>query len=148
MAKLKGILVDIEAALALLPPSAITGPATIVWSSAYRDDLERLLPGELKYQLRYQNQLERISSNVSYETAAVEVVVLYHLTPAQPENDYTEGLMLTWMSELLDRNWWTGASAGIYQLEDDGHPDTQEEVSRDGNILSYSVLCTFEIVPE
>jgi hypothetical protein len=116
----------------------------------WRDDLASIAADTEVYQLRAQHQQEVIRSNVSYQTASVEVAIIYHLldSEAATERTYTQFSMLLDQEQLLDRNWWN-TIAGIYQIEEDGRPQIQIDVDRgSGNIIVYSVLCTFEIVPE
>jgi hypothetical protein len=145
MANLTVILGLIENKVELLPGSPVQYAG-----SDWRDDLASVASLATVYQLRAQHELETIRSNVSYQTAAVEVVMIHHMNNSEhlSERLYTHGEMLLDQAELLDRNWWDTID-GVFQLEpDNGRPEVEQNVERIGNVIHYSILVQFEIVPD
>jgi hypothetical protein len=145
MANLTVILGLIENKVELLPGSPVQYAG-----SDWLDVLASVASLATVYQLRAQHQLETIGSNEPYQTAAVEVVMIHHMNNSEhlSERLYTHGEMLLDQAELLDRNWWD-TIAGIRQLQPDiGRPELEQNVERIGNVIHYSVLVQFEIVPD
>jgi hypothetical protein len=145
MAQLVDILADIRTAVEALPslPTEYDG-------SDWLDELASITPDTDVYQIRHQHQQEVIRSNVNYQTAAIEIRIMHHLLDAEAatERTYTRGAMIKAQEALLDRNWWNAASAGIYQLVPNSRPELEQDVTRQGNVVSWSVLSQIEIIPE
>lgn len=144
MASFQSVLLDIRGAIEALPDLPTEFPG-----GDYADTLGSIPPSATVYQVQHQHEQEVIRSNQTYQVGAVEIFMHHHVFDSTGirERFYTRGGMISDQAELLDRDWWTGASTGIYQLQPDSRPTISLDVVRVGNVISYSVLCLFEIVP-
>lgn len=133
--------------------SALTAQLSISteFASDYNVDLETMsasvaAQAQTMYRIRSQHQQAAEGSNTTYQSGAIEVVVSHRLSDPFDERAYTEGAMLTQQGTLLDRQFWRDLS-GLFQVEDDGGPELEGNVERNGNIITWSVVVTFLITP-
>lgn len=123
--------------------------ATAGLSSGYLTDIDNLAAGATKYGLKWQLQAPQIDSSVTYQILAIEVTMNHHLADFTDENAYTFGAMLTDQQVLIDSVFWREMNTihdltfvgGINQI------DLSEDVEREGDIMSYSVLAVVSVVP-
>jgi len=113
------------------------------------DELSQLTTADLVYyQLVFQYEQAQTGSNVTYPVVSVEVKAHYRLSDAMDERTYTEGVMLTAQASLLDKDWWRLNIGSMYNNADDAYQLlVNDDVTREGNVISYSVLATFAITP-
>lgn len=120
--------------------TSLTGQTT---NSDYRSDLDDLAAGATHYQLQFQEQQSVRDSNSHIQTCAIELIVSHHLAARYSERAYTESNMLTEMASLLDADWWRVASV----REVVNAPQLEQNVEREGNIITWSVLVNVAIIP-
>jgi len=141
-------LLDVIANLASALDTELGLVAADRMASDYRDDLDAITVGQTRYQLRHQYQQD-IEGNVIYQAAAIEIKFYHALDNLQSESAYTEDAsssgMHAQMTALLSRRWWTDNVPGIREIEDG--PDVQDDVTREGNVVSWSVLIAFLLTP-
>lgn len=126
--------------LALLTPAL----STQVSNSDYRTDMDDLAAGSTHYRLRFQEQQGQDDSNQHIQYAALELEVSHHLSDRFDEVAYTEGDMLAHHEALLDKAWWRTL---VSVREVPQGPDLELNVSREGNVMSWSILVIVAIVP-
>jgi hypothetical protein len=115
-------------------------------SSDTRDDLDNVTQaGTTRYQIQHQNQQEAEGGNVFYPTGAIICRSIHLLSDFTDERAYTEGAMLTQQANLLRRQWWRDNVASVREVS--SGPEIEDNVERIGNIVIWSFLITFVIVP-
>ncbi len=126
--------------LAALTPAL----ATQVTNSNYRTDMDDLAVGSTHYRLRFQEQQTLRDSNQQIQSVAMEVEISHNLADRFDEEAYTEVAMLAHMLALLDKEWWR-TMAAVREVRN--APDVEENVEREGNVISWSVLVVVAIAP-
>ncbi len=140
MATVLDFINQTRAKLATLTPAL----ATQVANSNYRKDMDDLASGSTHYRLRFQEQQTLRDSNQQIQSVAIEVEISHNLADHFDEEAYTEVAMLAHMAELLDKEWWR-AMVAVREVRD--APDVEENVEREGNVISWSVLVVVAIAP-
>lgn len=141
MASLATALANVRTALTALS-------LTTEWGSDRRDDLnDPLAAGGYAYQIVQQYEQRTTGrSNVQHEGGAIEIVIYHRLADPTDERAYTEGNMHTLQSAVLAFSWWEDLAA-IQALIPGGEPRIEQDVDRDGNVIKWSVLAAFQLVP-
>lgn len=113
-------------------------------SSDLRDDLDDILAGITKYQLRQQHEQAGgfPDSNAEIDAGSMVIVAYHRLADATDERAYTEGNMHTEQLALMSKSWWKANVAGARSWN---RPDLSIDVDRQGNVISWGVLVTFHI---
>ena len=113
-------------------------------SSDFRNDLDSLDAGETKYQLQQQYEAAggTPNTNTVIERGSIEILAYHKLAEATGERTYTEGAMRTEQASLMSKFWWSSNVAGARSWD---RPDLQTDVGREGNVILWGVLITFDI---
>lgn len=120
-------------------------PALVIRGDAdYRDDLDAFTPGVTGFRLRHQQEQAVSDSNQDIKQVSIEVEVIHRLLDRFDELAYVEGVMNNHMNQLLSPAWWRGIS-GVREVT--SRPVNELDVSREGNIISYSVVVILAVVP-
>lgn len=137
MATLASIITEVGTAVETL--------GTITRASAdYSDAWDDFTAGQLKYQIRYQHQQpSREDSNTTIEHAALEVIILHRLADAADEDAWVVAAEIDQRS-LLSPSWWRTNVTGILNFTG---VELAQDMERIGNVMVYSVLAEFDIVP-
>jgi hypothetical protein len=113
--------------------------------SDYRDDLEGITAGSAKYQLigGPSGKDERVDSNAEMQLEDVELAVHYRLSTT--ERAYTEGALQTNLAAMADRDFFRGLAA-CYDVAEGA--SIEYEITREGDVVSFSVSTTVVVVPD
>jgi len=139
MASLASVLALVETAV-----EALAGSPVQAGVSDFRTDLQTpMAAGATTYQIQHQHQAQfNRDANAAHNAAAIEVFIHHKLASVGVERTYTEGNMHTQQTSLLVKSFWE--LTGVKNIETG--PQLIADVTRTGNIISWSVGVTFQLV--
>ena len=111
--------------------------------SDYRDDLEKLPAGTIRFALRGgPSAVDASDSNVEYLVEALELIVRHRLASPTAERAYTEGAMQTWLATVIDPDFWRGLASAYEVVTAPSY-----EVAREGALVVVTVRTDVSVRP-
>jgi len=111
--------------------------------SDYRDDLERIPLGALRFALRGgPSAVDAEDANVEYLVETVDLELKHQLADPANERAYTEGAMQTHVAALIRKDFWRALASAHEVLSDPTYT-----VSREGSIVLVLIRTSISIKP-
>jgi hypothetical protein len=130
------LLADAAAAIA-----STTGATRL--SSDYRDDLERIPAGALRFALRGgPRAIDAADANVSYVVEQLELELKHQLASPANERAYTEGALQTHLATLIAPSFWFGLASAYEVVEDPTYA-----ITREGALIIATIRTAVSIRP-
>jgi len=130
------LLLDAAAAIV-----AVTGATRL--GSDYRDDLERIPLGGLRYALRGGPRAVDVrNANLRYVVEQIELDLEHQLADPANERAYTEGAMQTHVAALVDPTFWRDLASAHSVIELPTY-----KVDRSGSLIVVTIQVAVSIKP-